>query len=151
MHVVHNDLVSQIVCHGLITRPRRNVLPLQPDSVVQEAERHGRLVSEVKVQLGQGRRVGLDPRRGASFETPQLEPEAVEGVGEADGGRVAHPPGRDHLEADVDLASQESPCGKDDAAVGLDSIAVGKNNSNTPVVTYDEILNRGLDDFEVRR
>ena len=85
-------------------------------------ERLRRVVALLAFEPGPVDGAPVDPGRRAGLEPAEREPGALQRLGERDRGRVAHPPGRPAVAADVDDAPEERAGGEHHGA-GRDRLA----------------------------
>ena len=91
----------------------------------------------------------IEARGGAGLEAAEGEGEAVERLGQANGGGVAHAAGGFAVVADVDDAAEEGAGGEDGGGAG-EAGAVGADDGGEAAVGGDlEILDGGFVDGEV--
>ena len=118
VQIVADELVDLLV---RVRDPARGLRAVDP--VRQEGERRRLRVAELDFQLVEIDRGRVQPDRGAGLEPPQLQAESFETQRQLVRRRLAQPPARELLGADVHQAAQERP-GRDDHRRGREHHAV---------------------------
>ena len=82
----------------------------------QKRKRHRIVVGLLHLQARPIDRFAVEARWGARLQAAELQPEAVETIGQLEGGRFASPAGRDFLLAHMDEAVEEGAGRQNDGA-----------------------------------
>lgn len=104
------------------------ILIPQPHAIVHERKRHRRIVARLHLQVGVVDAGRPKARRRSRFQARQPKLERLQTQRQSNSRLVADPASRSNLVADIDLAAQKRS-GRDDNRFGVDSSAVGKNDS----------------------
>ena len=111
-------------------------------------EGHRRVVSGLAFETFPVDGAPVEPGRRAGFEPAEREPGPLQGLGEADRRRIAHPPGRAAVLADMDRPAQERARRQHHGA-GADGLAgIGHHAVRLPALPPRDVLDRGGDQVE---
>ena len=118
------------------------------DLVGQEGERHGRVVGRLLLKAIPIDRSLAEARRSAGLETPQLQSQPIQPLGELEGRGFAGAAGGDLPLAEVDEAVEES-AGRQHHGAGREATAVSRHDTTNAAVLDDQILDPALDHLKI--
>ena len=118
---------------------------VQAGLIAQDGEEAGPHLPGLNGQAAEVYARGQQAGRGAGLEPAQAEVQPGQGGGEAQGRRIAQPPGGKVYAADVDQTAQECARGQDDGP-GLDETAVSQDHLPGPLDPGPEVHRLAGDD-----